>query len=76
MVGAEALSVVAVGRLLGALASGLNLVSMWSALALLSVWTSIYVPWAVFAATLGACALLARISAVAPASPSAAGRWN
>ncbi|MFF8953272.1 FtsX-like permease family protein [Streptomyces sp. NPDC014940] len=67
LVGAEALMVVMVGGLLGALVAGLNLVGMWSALGLLSVWTSIEIPWATLAAALGACAVLAMISAVAPA---------
>ncbi|MBB6416641.1 FtsX-like permease family protein [Streptomyces sp. AK010] len=70
LVGAEALMVVMVGGLLGALVAGLNLVGMWSALGLLSVWTSIEIPWATLAAALGACAVLAVISAVAPAGLS------
>ncbi len=40
------------------------------ALGLLSVRTSIEVPWATLAAALGACAVLALISAVAPAGLS------
>ncbi|MFD7536888.1 FtsX-like permease family protein [Streptomyces sp. NPDC059819] len=67
LVCAEALMVVVVGGLLGALVAGLNLVGMWSALGLLSVWTSIEIPWATLAAALGACAVLAMISAAAPA---------
>ncbi|MFG3157323.1 FtsX-like permease family protein [Streptomyces sp. NPDC048219] len=67
LVGAEALMVVMVGGLLGALVAGLNLVGMWSALGLLSVWTSIEIPWGTLAAALGACAVLAVVSAVAPA---------
>ncbi|MEU5634130.1 FtsX-like permease family protein [Streptomyces rishiriensis] len=70
LVGAEALMVVMVGGLLGALVAGLNLLGMWSALGLLSVWTPIEVPWATLAAALGACAVLAVISAVAPAGLS------
>ncbi|CAL9404103.1 FtsX-like permease family protein [Streptomyces sp. enrichment culture] len=70
LVGAEALMVVMVGGLLGALVAGLNLVGMWSALGLLSVWTSIEVPWATLAAALGACTVLAVISAVVPAGLS------
>ncbi|MFI8089654.1 FtsX-like permease family protein [Streptomyces sp. NPDC086080] len=65
-VGAEALMTVMVGGLLGALVAGLNLVGMWSALALLSVRTSIELPWATLAAALGACAVLAVISAIVP----------
>ncbi|MFJ9901242.1 FtsX-like permease family protein [Streptomyces sp. NPDC091280] len=70
LVGAEALMVVMVGGLLGALVAGLNLLGMWSALGLLSVRTSIEIPWGTLAAALGACAVLAVISAVAPAALS------
>jgi putative ABC transport system permease protein len=70
LVGAEALTVVMVGGLLGALVAGVNLVGMWSALGLLSVRTSIQIPWATLAAATGACAVLAVISAVAPACHS------
>jgi putative ABC transport system permease protein len=70
LVGAEALTVVMVGGVLGALVAGLNLLGMWSALGLLSVWTSIEIPWATLAAAMGACALLAVISAVASAGLS------
>ena len=70
LVGAEALLVVAVGGLLGALVAGLNLLGMWSALELLSVRTSIEIPWATLAAAMGACAVLAVISAVVPAGLS------
>ncbi|RSS46319.1 FtsX-like permease family protein [Streptomyces sp. WAC08241] len=67
LVGAEALTVVVVGGLLGALVAGLNLAGMWSALGLLSVWTPIEVPWTPLGAALGACAVLAVVSAVVPA---------
>ncbi|MGQ4361610.1 ABC transporter permease [Streptomyces sp. SAS_272] len=67
LVGAEALMVVVVGGLLGALVAGLELVGMWGALGLCSVWTSVEMPWATLAAVLGACAVLAVISAVVPA---------
>ncbi|MFE3284871.1 FtsX-like permease family protein, partial [Streptomyces sp. NPDC059233] len=70
LVGAEALMVVMVGGLLGTLVAGLNLVGMWGALGLLSVRTSIEIPWATLAAVLGVCAVLAVISAVAPAGLS------
>ncbi|MFJ9245551.1 ABC transporter permease [Streptomyces sp. NPDC101776] len=69
LVGAEALMVVMVGGLLGALVAGLNLAGMWGALGLLSVWTSIEIPWATLAAV-GACAVLAVVSAVASAGLS------
>ncbi|MFF4845157.1 FtsX-like permease family protein [Streptomyces collinus] len=70
LVGAEALLVVMVGGLLGALVAGLDLLGMWSALGVLSVWTSIEIPWATLAVALSACAVLAVISAVAPAALS------
>jgi hypothetical protein len=78
LVGAEALKVVMLGGLLGALVAGLNLMGLWSALGVLSVWTSIEIPWATLAAALGACAVLAVVSAVAlrQASPCAAGPWS
>ncbi|MEV7671617.1 hypothetical protein [Streptomyces sp. NPDC088752] len=67
LVGAEALTVVVVGGLLGALVAGLDLAGMWSALGLLSVWTPVEVPWTALGAALGACAALAVVSAVVPA---------
>ncbi|MGA4944841.1 FtsX-like permease family protein [Streptomyces cinereoruber] len=67
LVGAEALTVVVVGGLLGALVAGLDLAGMWGALGLLSVWTPIEVPWTTLGAVLGTCAVLAVISAVVPA---------
>ncbi|MFE6872244.1 FtsX-like permease family protein [Kitasatospora sp. NPDC057692] len=70
LVAAEALMVVVVGGVLGALVAGLNLAGMWSALGLLSVWTTIEVPWATIAAALGACMVLAVVSAVVPAGLS------
>ncbi|WP_030546999.1 FtsX-like permease family protein [Streptomyces albus] len=70
LVGAEALMVVVVGGVLGALVAGLNLLGMWSALCLLSVWTPIVVPWTALGTVVGACAVLAVVSAVAPAGLS------
>ncbi|MGW3661233.1 ABC transporter permease [Streptomyces sp. NPDC005151] len=70
LVGAEALMVVTVGGVLGLLVAGLNLLGMWSALGLLSVWTSIEIPWATLGAAVAACAVLAVVSAVAPAGLS------
>lgn len=70
LVGAEAVLVVVVGGLLGALVAGLELVGMWGASGLLSVWTSIELPWATLAVALGACVVLAVISAVVPAGLS------
>jgi putative ABC transport system permease protein len=68
LVGAEALMVVAVGGVLGLLVAALNLAGMWSALGLLSVWTTIKLPWTAIGAAVGACAVLAVVSSVAPAS--------
>ncbi|MFC3575288.1 FtsX-like permease family protein [Streptomyces yaanensis] len=68
LVGAEALMVVAVGGVLGLLVAVLNLAGMWGALGLLSVRTTIVVPWTAIGAAVGACAVLAVVSSVAPAS--------
>ncbi|MEU3334858.1 FtsX-like permease family protein [Streptomyces sp. NPDC006668] len=68
LVGAEALMVVAVGGVLGLLVAALNLAGMWSALGMLSVWTTIQLPWTAIGTAVGACAVLAVISSVAPAS--------
>ncbi|MFI2641536.1 FtsX-like permease family protein [Streptomyces sp. NPDC018610] len=68
LVGAEALMVVAVGGLLGILVAGLNLAGMWAALGLLSVRTTIQLPWEAIGAAVGACAVLAVVASVAPAS--------
>ncbi|MEV7287869.1 FtsX-like permease family protein [Streptomyces sp. NPDC093252] len=70
LVGAEALMVVVVGGVLGALVAGLNLLGMWGALGLLSVWTPIEIPWGTLGAAVGACAVLAVVSAVVPAGVS------
>ncbi|MDQ1026931.1 putative ABC transport system permease protein [Streptomyces umbrinus] len=70
VVGAEALMVVAVGGILGLLVAGLNLLGMWGALGILSVWTPIAIPWATLGAVVGACAVLAVVSAVVPAGLS------
>ncbi|MFP3989065.1 FtsX-like permease family protein [Streptomyces sp. E11-3] len=70
LVAAESLLVVAVGAMLGALVAGLNLFGMWSALGLLKVWTPIVVPWETLGLTVGACAVLAVLAAVAPAGVS------
>lgn len=67
LVGAEALTVVAVGGVLGLLVAGLNLLGMWSALGLLSVRSPVAIPWAELGAVLGACAVLAVVSSVVPA---------
>ncbi|MEV1078406.1 ABC transporter permease [Streptomyces sp. NPDC050211] len=66
LVAAEALTVVAIGALLGLLVTTLNLLGMWSALTLQSVWSPIRLPWAELGTATGACALLAVASAVLP----------
>ncbi|MFJ8027013.1 FtsX-like permease family protein [Streptomyces sp. NPDC096311] len=70
LVAAEALMVVVVGGVLGLLVAGLNLLGMWSALGLLSVWSPIEIPWTAIGSAVGACAVLAVVSAVAPAGLS------
>ena len=70
LVGAEALMVVVVGGVLGLLVAALNLFGMWSALGLLSVWTPIGIPWTAIGSAVGACAVLAVVSTVAPAAIS------
>nr|WP_206440235.1 FtsX-like permease family protein [Streptomyces scabichelini] len=68
MVAAEALLVVTVGGVLGLLVTVLNLLGMWSALAILSVRTSLEIPWPALGTTVTACAVLAVLSATAPAA--------
>lgn len=67
LVAGEALTVVAVGAVLGLLVAWLNLAGLWSALGLLSVRSPVKMPWAELGATVGACAVLAVVSCVAPA---------
>jgi putative ABC transport system permease protein len=68
LVGAEALTVVAVGGVLGLLVTGLNLAGMRSALGLLSVHAPVRIPWPELGAVTGACAVLAVVFSVAPAA--------
>ncbi|MER6618883.1 FtsX-like permease family protein [Streptomyces sp. NPDC000931] len=68
MVGAESLTVVAVGAVLGLTVAALDLVGMWGALVLLSAPATIALPWSTLAAVTAACAVLATVSAVAPAA--------
>ncbi|MEU7404682.1 FtsX-like permease family protein [Streptomyces sp. NPDC044948] len=67
MVGAEALTVVAVGALLGLVVAGLGLAGLWTALALLSVPAAPVLPWAAVGTVVGACAVLAVTASVVPA---------
>lgn len=68
LVGAEALTVVAVGAVLGLLVAGLDLAGMRGALGLLSVHSPMEVPWPEVGAVTGACAVLAVVSSVVPAA--------
>ncbi|GAB2865579.1 ABC transporter permease [Streptomyces deserti] len=68
LVGAEALTVVAVGALLGLMVAGLNLAGMWGALALLSVRSTIELPWAAIGTSVALCAVLAVTASVVPAA--------
>ncbi|MEU4624951.1 ABC transporter permease [Actinoplanes sp. NPDC023801] len=63
---AEALTVVAVGTVLGMLVAGLNLAGIWAALASLSVWAPVVVPWTALAIMPMACAAVALVAALAP----------
>ncbi|WP_399887531.1 FtsX-like permease family protein [Streptomyces sp. BBFR51] len=67
LVGAESLTVVAVGALLGLAVAGLNLAGMWAALGLLSVPAAPVLPWTAIGTTAGACAVLAVVASVASA---------
>jgi putative ABC transport system permease protein len=66
LTGAEALTVVTAGALLGLLVTGVNLAGLWSALALLSVRPPVALPWQALGTTVTACALLAVTSALVP----------
>jgi putative ABC transport system permease protein len=68
LVGAEALTVVAVGGVLGLLVAGLNLAGMRGALGLLSVHAPMRIPWPELGAVTGACAVLAVAFSVAAAA--------
>jgi len=67
LVAAEALTVVAVGALLGVAVTLLNLAGIWAALGALSVWSPPVVPWQPLAATALACAVIAVTAALATA---------
>ncbi len=68
LVGAEALTVVAVGASLGLAVAWLNLAGMWGALRLLHVRSAIELPWAAVGEAVAACAVLAVVSSVVPAA--------
>ena len=68
LVTAEALSVVAVGVVLGGAVTMLNLAGIWAALGLLSVWSPVSVPWLPLTAAAAACAAIAVTAALATAA--------
>ncbi|WP_212993366.1 ABC transporter permease [Actinoplanes auranticolor] len=67
LVTVEALLVVAVGVVLGAAVTMLNLAGIWAALGRLSVWSPVIVPWQPPAGAAGACAVIAVTAALATA---------
>ncbi|WP_030244956.1 ABC transporter permease [Streptomyces sp. NRRL S-455] len=68
MTGAEALTVVTAGALLGLLVAAANLATLGSALALQSAPVTVAFPWRALGTTTAACGLLAVISAAIPAA--------
>ncbi|MGW0610462.1 ABC transporter permease [Streptomyces sp. NPDC002788] len=68
LTGAEALTVVTAGALLGLLVTAVNLAGMGGALALLSVRPALVFPWQALGTTVTACAVLAVVSAATPAA--------
>ncbi|MFC7530989.1 FtsX-like permease family protein [Actinoplanes sp. GCM10030250] len=64
----EAVTVVAVGAVLGLIVTAVNLLGIQGSLAALSVRSPIVLPWQAIAATVGACAVVAVIAAVVPAT--------
>ncbi|MFF7979701.1 ABC transporter permease [Streptomyces sp. NPDC007901] len=68
LVGAEALTVVAVGALLGLLVAGLDLAGVAAALRLQSAPAPVRLPWPALGSAVTACALLAVTAAVVPAA--------
>lgn len=74
IVAVEALVVVGVGAVLGALVAAIDLGTVWGALALLGVRTGVVVPWAALGAVLGSASLIAVVAAVLPAAWALRGR--
>jgi putative ABC transport system permease protein len=68
LVAVESLTVAAAGALLGLVVAGLDLAGMGAALGLLSVPAAPVVPWAAVGTAAGACAVLAVVASVVPAS--------
>ncbi|MDN3252425.1 FtsX-like permease family protein [Streptomyces sp. MA25(2023)] len=67
LVGAESLTVVVVGAVLGLVVAVLNLSGMWAALRLLSVHSAPDLPWTPLAGVVATCAVLAVTASVVPA---------
>ncbi|MFE0791447.1 FtsX-like permease family protein [Streptomyces mutabilis] len=67
LVGAESLTVVVVGAVLGLVVAVLNLAGMWAALGLLSVHSAPDLPWTPLAGVVATCAVLAVTASVIPA---------
>ncbi|MYV55835.1 FtsX-like permease family protein [Streptomyces sp. SID3212] len=67
LVAAEALTVVAVGAVVGVLVAGLNLLGLWGALGVLRVPSVPVMPWSALLAVATACAATAVVAAVVPA---------
>ncbi|WP_031034723.1 ABC transporter permease [Streptomyces sp. NRRL F-5650] len=70
LTGAESLTVVTVGALLGLAVAALNLTGMWAALRLLSVHPTPGLPWAPLAAVAGICAAVATTASLLPTALS------
>ncbi|MGW2842368.1 FtsX-like permease family protein [Streptomyces sp. NPDC001493] len=68
IVAVEALVVVGVGAVLGALVAAIDLGAVRGALALLGVRTGVEVPWAAIGAVLGSASVIAVVAAVLPAA--------
>ncbi|MGW7254643.1 FtsX-like permease family protein [Streptomyces sp. NPDC054834] len=68
LVAAEALTVAAVGALLGLLVTALNLWELGAALHLLSAPAAVRLPWTALGTTAGTCALLAVTASAVPAA--------
>jgi putative ABC transport system permease protein len=74
LVAAEALTVVLVGAVLGAIVTALNVLGVWASLAALSVRSTIVLPWQALGGTLVACAAVAVVASVPPAAAALRGR--
>ncbi|MFA3873726.1 FtsX-like permease family protein [Streptomyces sp. MMCC 100] len=68
LIGAESLTVVVVGAVLGLVVAVLNLAGMWAALRLLSVPSAPVLPWPALAGVVGTCAVLTVFASVLSAA--------